>query len=177
MVRPVLSKWCVVISVLLISINIFGQRSALATKGPACLENPALCSEQDSVDQKPYAFWARKPTGKFTKQEIFDICAQTAMLGYNGLEARLKGRSKSEGIEQESRIMTSKYEQSNKGLKAREPLLYEKARKLYAEIGEKLYDTALTGGQQSLAHLLERDGFEEFYPKLVSGCYRNLATW
>jgi len=175
--RLAVSNWFFALPVLVSSLLLTGLEPALATKGPACLENPALCSEPDPVDQKPYAFWARKPTGKFTRQEIFDICAQTSMLGYNGLEARVRGKSKSEGIEQESRIMTSRYEKSNRGLKAREPLLYEKARKLYIEIGEKLYDTALAGGQQSLAYLLERDGFEEFYPKLVSGCYRNLATW
>lgn len=177
MTRSALSTWFFSVPVLVSSMLLTGLEPALATKGPACLQNPALCSEPDPVDQTPYAFWARKPTGKFTKQEIFDICAQTSMLGYNGLEARVRGKSKSDGIEQESRIMTSRYEKSNRGLKARDPLLYEKARKLYVEIGEKLYDTALAGGQQSLAHLLERDGFEEFYPKLVSGCYRNLATW
>lgn len=161
-------------------MNFIWSGRVLATEGSACLENPGLCSEQPSEvadDQKPSAFWASKPSGKFTKQEIFDICAQTAMLGYNGLEARLKGKSKSEGIEKESKIVTRIYEKSNQGLKDRDPLLYERARKLHAEIGDKLYDTAFNGGENSLAHLLQRDGFEQFYPKLVSGCYKSLASW
>lgn len=158
-----------------------------------CNEMSGSCNRQEPLDrtegtykwgkldfspnQKPNAFWASKPTGKFTKQEIFDICAQTALIGYTGLNARMKGEPKSKHLDRLSTMMTGGYEKSNQALREREPLLYEKARKLFVVIGENLYDTAYAGGERSFANLLQRDGFEQFYPKLISGCYRNLASW
>src|SRR5215813_1665141 len=107
MTRPALSNWFFAVPVMVISLLLTGLEPALATKGPACLENPALCNEQDPVDQKPYAFWARKPSGKFTKHRVFDMCVVFTMRGYNGFEAMVKGKSRSVLIEQESRTMTS----------------------------------------------------------------------
>jgi hypothetical protein len=173
--------WLFFITILLVPI---GHGPVLAAEGAACQEIQGLCGEQDhwktpdsSNNQKLSAFWASKPTGKFTKQELFEICAQAAALGHGGLDARLKGKPKKEAIGQLSETITASYEKRNQALKEREPVLYERVRRLHAEIGEKLYDTAFNGGERSLASLLQRDGSEQFYPKLVSGCYKSLASW
>jgi hypothetical protein len=194
MARAALLTWLFYIPIFFfISMAIMGPGRVLAAEGAACLETQGSCSELDpsertnrtdslktpefSIYQKPNSFWASKPTGKFTKQELFEICAQTAVLGHGGLDARLKGKPKKEAIGQLSETITASYEHRNQALKEREPLLYERVRRLHAEIGEKLYDTAFNGGERSLGYLLQRDGFEQFYPKLVSGCYKSLASW
>ena len=188
-----LPKWFLVTAILLMLMHIAGIDFIQAAEDSKCLERSALCNEQDPIDrtegtyrmgkldfshnQKPNAFWASKPTGKFTKQEIFEVCAQTAMLGYTAIDARVKGKSQSENVDRLSTIMTGIYVKSNQTLREREPLIYERTKKLYDEIGGKLYGTAFNGGERSLANLLQREGFEQFYPKLISGCYKNLASW
>lgn len=183
----------VIAAILLMPVQIIGTESTHATEKATCSEQSGSCKEPDPIDrtegtykmgkpdfspnQKPNAFWASKPTGKFTKEEIFHVCAQTAMLGYTALDARLKGEPKSKLVDRLSTIMTGTFENKHQSLREREPVLYERARKLFIEIGGKLYDTAYNGGEHSLANLIQRDGFEQFYPKLISGCYRNLASW
>lgn len=183
-------------SILLVPLQFIPVDRLQAAEDLECQQNPRRCSGQDlggpidrakgtylgskpkfSANQRPNAFWASKPTGKFTKQEIFDVCSETAFLGYTALDARIKGEPKSKRVDGLTAIIASTYEKRYPALKERDPLIYERGKKLYVEFAERLYDTAYNGGDNSLANLLQRDGFEQFYPKLISGCYRNLASW
>jgi hypothetical protein len=195
MAARVLLTMFLVIFIPLLLKNIVGNGLTQAAEDFACAEKgrDGICQQQDPIDrtegtyhwnkpefspnQKPNAFWSSKPTGRFTKEEIFHVCAGTAILGYTGLDAKVKGKSKDEALGRLPQITAEGYESRNQALKERDLVLFERARKLFLQIGDKLYDTAYNGGEQSLANMLQRDGFEQFYPKLISGCYKNLASW
>ena len=47
---------------------------------------------QFGTDMKPNAYWAQLPTGRFTQQELFGICAVTALVEYRALNDRIENR-------------------------------------------------------------------------------------
>jgi len=62
-------------------------------------------------------------------------------------------------------------------LKQRDPQLHSKVMSYQEQVAERFYAEATDGGEQSLVSRLKRDGFEQFYPRLISGCYGNLSRW
>ena len=128
-------------------------------------------------DRKPNPYWAQFPTGRFTHDELFSICAITAMVEYLALNSRIENQEPEEDLRSRIHLVIRAGQTKLTELKQRDVLLHSNLLQYQEEVSARFYTEAYEGGQQSLVSILKRDGYKQFYGRLISGCYRNLSRW